>query len=111
MGSAGHLGLFAGGDQCRGSGRPEGVVGVAVDAGLVRCRRGSPVAPGSSGTPSLLGGDIIPDLVVSPGTGSLATRVIDGVTLGELGSGFPFGPGFGVERHDRHGRVERRRHG
>ena len=56
---------------------------------------GSLVAPGSSGTPSLLGGDIIPDLVVSPGTGSLATRVIDGATLGELGSGFPFGPGFG----------------
>ena len=49
----------------------------------------SPFAPGSSGTPSLLGGDKIPDLVVSPGTGSLATRVIDGVTLGELGSGFP----------------------
>ena len=56
---------------------------------------GPPVAPGSSGTPSLLGGDIIPDLVVSPGTGPVATRVIDGVTLGELGSGFPFGPGFG----------------
>ena len=55
----------------------------------------SPVVPGSSGTPSILGGDIIPDLVVSPGTGSLATRVIDGATLGELGSGFPFGPGFG----------------
>jgi hypothetical protein len=45
---------------------------------------------------SLLGGDQIPDLVVSPGTGFVATRVIDGATLGELGGGFPFGPAFGA---------------
>jgi hypothetical protein len=56
----------------------------------------SAVASGSSGLPLLLGGDNIPDLVVSPGTGSVATRAIDGMTLGELGSGFPFGPGFGA---------------
>jgi hypothetical protein len=45
---------------------------------------------------SLLGGDEIPDIVVSPGAGFVATRVIDGATLGELGGGFPFGPGFGA---------------
>jgi hypothetical protein len=45
--------------------------------------------------PSLFSGDRVPDLVVSPGTGFVATRAIDGLTLGELGSGFPFGPGFG----------------
>ncbi len=44
---------------------------------------------------SLLGGDEIPDIVVSPGTGFVATRVIDGATLSDLGGGFPFGPGFG----------------
>jgi hypothetical protein len=55
----------------------------------------SPVGPAFSGVvPSILGGDNIPDLVISPGTGALATRVIDGLTLGELGSGFPFGSGF-----------------
>ena len=46
--------------------------------------------------PSLLEGDTVPDIVVSPGTGGVASRVLDGVTLGELGSGFPFGPGFGT---------------
>jgi len=58
----------------------------------------SAVTPGDWGRPnaSLLEGDQIPDLVVSPGTGFVATRVIDGVTLGELGGGFPFGPGFGA---------------
>jgi hypothetical protein len=56
----------------------------------------TPDAPQPADAPSLLGGDAIPDLVVSPGTGSVATRVIDGVTLGELGGGFPFGPGFGA---------------
>lgn len=58
----------------------------------------SAVAPGDWAitNASLLGGDEIPDLVVSPGTGSVATRVIDGASLGELGSGFPFGPGFGA---------------
>ena len=43
---------------------------------------------------SLLEGDEIPDIVVSPGAGFVPTRVIDGATLGELGGGFPFGPGF-----------------
>jgi hypothetical protein len=58
--------------------------------------RPSPVASGSSDLPFLLGGDNIPDLILSPGTGSIPTRAIDGGTLGELGSGFPFGPGFGA---------------
>jgi hypothetical protein len=56
------------------------------------------VAPGEWDAPtaSLLGGDQLPDLVVSPGTGFVATKVIDGATLGELGGGFPFGPAFGA---------------
>ena len=59
----------------------------------------SAVAPGAGGwtvaDASLLGGDEIPDIVVSPGTGFVATRVIDGATLSDLGGGFPFGPSFG----------------
>lgn len=62
---------------------------------------GSPLASAAAGAgvpsaPSLLEGDTVPDIVVSPGTGGVASRVLDGVTLGELGSGFPFGPGFGT---------------
>jgi len=45
---------------------------------------------------SLLEGDEVPDIVVSPGAGFVATRVIDGATLGDLGGGFPFGPAFGA---------------
>lgn len=84
----------------------------AMSAVAVTAQKSSSAAPsapawldsgGATGTlgqldaehPSLLGGDRIPDLVVSPGTGFVPTRVFDGVTLGELGSGFPFGPGFG----------------
>ena len=48
----------------------------------------------ASADASLLEGDEIPDIVVSPGAGFVATRVIDGSTLTELGNGFPFGPGF-----------------
>src|SRR5918995_2185346 len=45
---------------------------------------------------SLLEGDEVPDIVVSPGAGFVATRVIDGATLGDLGGGSPFGPAFGA---------------
>ena len=58
----------------------------------------SAVAPGewAVADASLLGGDEIPDIVVSPGTGFVATQVIDGATLSDLGGGFPFGPAFGA---------------
>ena len=56
----------------------------------------SAVAAADPVSPSILGGDTLPDLVVSPGTGFVVTKVIDGGSLGELGSGFPFGPGFGT---------------
>jgi hypothetical protein len=51
-------------------------------------------APGVDIT-ELLHGNGVPDLIVTPGTGGVPTKVLDGVTLGELGNGFPFGPGFG----------------
>jgi len=53
------------------------------------------LASGATGRASLLEGDAIPDLLVSPGSGGVPSRVLDGVSLQELGSGFPFGPGFG----------------
>jgi len=43
----------------------------------------------------VLEGDAIPDLIISPNSGSAVSRVLDGATLADLGSGFPFGPGFG----------------
>lgn len=49
-----------------------------------------------SAPPSLTEGDLIPDLVISPGTGGAPTRVLDGMTLSELGAGFPFGPAWGA---------------
>jgi hypothetical protein len=52
------------------------------------------LASGAADNASLLEGDAIPDLLVSPGTGGVPSRVLDGVSLQELGSGFPFGPGF-----------------
>ena len=42
----------------------------------------------------LLGGDAVPDIVVSPGSGGVATHIFDGATGALLGSGFPFGPTF-----------------
>ncbi|MCC7181484.1 MAG: VCBS repeat-containing protein [Acidobacteria bacterium] len=53
-------------------------------------------ATSGAGAPGILGGDQIPDVVISPGTGGLATRVLDGVSLTELGNGFPFGPSLGA---------------
>ncbi len=45
--------------------------------------------------PAIMGGDAVPDLLVSPSAGAIATRVLNGATGAELGAGFPFGPGFG----------------
>ena len=43
----------------------------------------------------MLGGDSIPDLIISPNNGAAVSRVLDGATLADYGSGFPFGAGFG----------------
>ena len=43
----------------------------------------------------VLEGDSTPDIIISPNHGSAVSRVLDGATLADLGSGFPFGPGFG----------------
>ena len=45
--------------------------------------------------PAIMGGDAVPDLLVSPSAGAIATRVLNGANGAELGAGFPFGPGFG----------------
>lgn len=55
----------------------------------------STMGSGDPASPSVLGGDTLPDLLVTPATGFVVSKVIDGASLGELGSGFPFGPGFG----------------
>ena len=76
----------------------------AASAVVVTARQATPaqsgsegfmLASGAAGNASLLEGDAIPDLLVSPGSGGVPSRVLDGVSLQELGSGFPFGPGFG----------------
>lgn len=83
------------------------VVAMAIGAAVVSARQAAhepahdtpawtngPPVP-DAGVPAILGGDQVPDVVISPGSGGFATRVLDGVTLSELGGGFPFGPGFG----------------
>ena len=52
----------------------------------------APAQPWSA--PHLLG-SAGPDLIVSPGTGGVVTRVLNGATLADIAAGFPFGPDFG----------------
>lgn len=49
---------------------------------------------GAADTPAVLGGDAVPDFIVSPGGGTTPTQVLDGVTGALLGAGEPFGAGF-----------------
>lgn len=44
--------------------------------------------------PAILEGDNVPDILVSPASGNVMTTVLDGVTLGSLGAGYPFGPAY-----------------
>lgn len=52
------------------------------------------IAANGTEAPQILGGDSIPDFVVSPGAGGTPTQILDGATGGVLGAGFPFGPTF-----------------
>jgi len=45
-------------------------------------------------TNNVLEGDAIPDIIISPNNGNIVSRVFDGATFADLGSGVPFG-GFG----------------
>lgn len=65
--------------QVGGSGEPQ-VLGFQVAADLA--------------SPTVFGGDSVPDLVVAPASGTQSTRVFSGVNLGFLGAGFPFNPNF-----------------
>lgn len=53
-------------------------------------------AAGDAATPAALGGDTLPDILITPATGFVVSKVIDGASLGEIGAGFPFGPGLGT---------------
>jgi hypothetical protein len=72
----------------------------AMSAAVVVARQASSVPSAGDGafvaaggpTETLLESDAV---VVSPGSGGVPTKVLDAVTLHELGAGFPFGPGFG----------------
>lgn len=61
---------------------------------------GQPVAAGDAAAavagsgPAVVDGDLIPDLIVGPVSGAIASRVLSGADGTELGSGFPFGVGF-----------------
>ena len=46
----------------------------------------------AQGPQNLLGGDNVPDLILSPESGVQPARLINGATGAELGAGFPFGP-------------------
>ena len=68
---------------------------VAVAAQKQGSLQADPTAGGVVLLDSVLGGDSIPDLIISPNNGSAVSRVLDGATLADYGSGFPFGAGFG----------------
>ncbi len=55
---------------------------------------GSATQRGPTEPPAVLGGDAVPDLIVSPSAGAIVSRVLSGVNGAELASGFPFGPAF-----------------
>ncbi|MCC7125184.1 MAG: putative Ig domain-containing protein [Acidobacteria bacterium] len=88
-----------------------GLVAAALGTVLASAQLSGPPAPAAALTssdvplvagggldvvpPAVLGGDNIPDIIISPGGGGTPTRVVSGATGVELGAGFPFGPGFG----------------
>ena len=82
------------------AGRPLVMAGLLaiVLAGASLSARQEPAPSADQAEPAfarVLEGDVIPDLIISPNSGSAVSRVLDGATLADLGSGFPFGPGFG----------------
>ena len=44
--------------------------------------------------PAFIGADTVPDIIVGQGRGGGLVRVLSGVNGSDLGSGYPFGPGF-----------------
>lgn len=71
----------------RGQGTGPGALGDQVHGG-------EPAAEFGVAAPAFLGGDTIPDLLVGPASGAIASRALSGADAAVLGTGHPFGPDF-----------------